>query len=249
MDKEIPVLDAFFSEYLGCDISNIVPGHTCITTSPTQEQNAFALWMLITQSRCIVSARGRLFKTVSRLAHTLGIERTRDPIAVKKFVIAAAKSLGIKKGVSSTSGPVLYCTPETLRIARLHPCRSVNRFNIAAVKATGLCSPWLDKSISEGTCFAAWDEDKPVSLAGTCMVPHMADEVAEMSVPGTLAPYRGKGFGRTAVSHATEAVLKQNKVPVYITSDRNVASIATARSVGYRQYGWQYRVQLPARKQ
>lgn len=84
--------------------------------------------------------------------------------------------------------------------------------------------------------------EKPVSVSGTHAVPHLADEIADMNVPGTLEANRGQGFGKTAVSATTEAILAQGKVPIYMTSDGNIASIRTARSVGYVDYGWQLRL-------
>ncbi len=251
MDEAIPVLDAFFSEYLGCDIRDIVPGHTCITATPRREQrelhhpDSFALWMLIAQSRCAISVHGPLLRTVSKIAHGLGIEGFRHPLAVKRFVVAVTRGLGLREGISSTSGPVLYCTNTTLRPARLHPCRPVTPADLPAVRATGLYDSSLEQSVTDGTCFAAFDDGRPVSLAGTLAVPHMADSVADMHIPGTIATHRRRGFGRTAVSHATGAVIDRNRVPVYLTSDRNAASVETAHSVGYREYGWQFRVRLP----
>ena len=246
----VAVLDAFFSEYLDCDIAGIPPGHTVIVPSRPRGQaephsaETFALWMLLAQGRCAISVQDQLLKKVSGLVRALGIERFRDPEAVKRFVVTAAKSLGVRPGVSSISGPVLYCTRDTLRPARLHPCRPVTKDDIPAIRTTGLYDPSLAPSIEEGTCFAAYDRDQPVALAGTYPVPHLTALVADIAVPGTIATHRKRGFGRTALSFTTEAVLNHNKVPCYITSDQNIASWETARAVGYRSYGWQFRIKL-----
>jgi len=253
MDTEIPVIDAYFSEYLGCAIGDITPGHTVVTASARRERrepqhaDAYALWMVTTQSRCAISVQGPMLRAVSAAARALGIELRRDPRAARRLVLVACRALGIRENISSASGPVLYCPRRTLRLAELHPCRPVLPEIVPAVAASGLYDDSLAASVAEGTCYAAWHEDRPVSLAGTLPVPHMADAVADLEVPGTLVPFRRQGFGRTVVSHATRAVLDRGRVPVYITSDNNVASTETAASVGYRRYGWQFRVSLPAR--
>jgi hypothetical protein len=246
------ILDDFFSAYLDCDLAAIPPGHALIVPSPRREraellyENAFAVWMFVTGSRCAISVQGNLLKTVSGIAHALGVERLRDPATLQRLVTAAAHALGIRQGISSSSGPVLYCTDETLRRDNRHPCFPVTLQNIEVVLDMHLYDSSLDASVREGTCFVAYVEERPVALAGTYPVPHMADKVADIAVPGVLGPWRGRGLGRTVVSHTTEAVLKRGQVPFYLTSDTNTASIATARSVGYRDYGWQFRIKLSA---
>jgi hypothetical protein len=246
------ILDDFFSLYLECELALIPPGHTVVNASPRREapellyDGTFALWMFVTAGRCAISVQGRLLKTVSGLAHTLGVERLRDATAVQHLVSATAQALGVRQGVSSSSGPVLYCTDEALRVCRDHPCFPVAPENMAVVLDTHLYDSSLDASVREGTCYVAYDGDRPVAIAGTYPVPHMAQKVADVAVPGTLGPWRGRGFGRTVVSHTTEAVLESGRVPFYITSDTNTASIHTARSVGYHDYGWQFRIKLPA---
>ncbi|MEO0079711.1 MAG: GNAT family N-acetyltransferase, partial [candidate division WOR-3 bacterium] len=203
-----------------------------------------ALWMLLTQSRCVISVQDLFFKRVSALVRVMGIERFRNPETVRRFVLIASKAIGVRHGVNSVSGPVLYCTSESLLPVRLYPCRLITKEDIPALKEAGLYDSSLDYSIEQGTCFAAFDQDQPVSLAGTYPVPHMAELVAEIAVPGTIATHRRLGYGRTALSSTTEAVLNQNRVPVYITSDQNMASQDTAKAVGYRLYGWQFRIRL-----
>jgi hypothetical protein len=246
--KPLSVLDAFFSVYIGCDIGEMGPGETRVVASPRRERaelrytEPFALWMIVAQSRCAVSVRGELMRRVTRIVRPLGIERMRDPQATQRLVIAATKTLGIRRKMSATSGPIQYCTTKTLRMWEKHACRQVTSLDVPVIEQTGLYGPSLDRSVDEGTCCAAWSGDHPVSLAGTYPVPHMQDAVADMNVPGTIESYRNQGFGRTVVSHATRAVLDLGLVPVYMTADSNVQSKRTARAVGYRTYGWQFQV-------
>ncbi len=248
LGKPLSVLDAFFSVYIGCDIGEMAPGETRVVASPRRERaelrytEPFALWMIVAQSRCAVSVRGELMRRVTRIVRPLGIERMRDPQATQRLVIAATRTLGIRRKMSTTSGPIQYCTKKTLRMWEKHACRRVTSLDVPAIEQTGLYGPSLDRSVDEGTCFAAWAGGHPVSLAGTYPVPHMQDAVADMNVSGTIEGFRNQGFGRTVVSHATRATLDLGLVPVYMTADSNVPSKRTARAVGYRTYGWQFQV-------
>ncbi len=114
-----------------------------------------------------------------------------------------------------------------------------------ALERAGLLNSSLLESVREGTCFAAYDGDRPVALCGVMPVPHMADRVADIALNGTLEPFRRRGFGRTVLSAVTETVQAQGRIPVYITSSHNTASIKTAGSVGFLEYGWQFRVKAP----
>ena len=252
MHQERNTLDTFFSDYLGTDIGDMPPGHTSVVPLPRWTRGglpgtqAYALWMLVTQSRCAISVHTDLLKNVSRIARTLGIEQLRDSGAVRRLVLTVSKAFGARRGVSSTSGPVLYCTPDTLRFAEVHECRRVTMDDIPRLEPTGLYDESLEPGVRDGCCFACWDEEEPVCLSGTLPVPHMTDRVADIQVPGTLEGWRGRGYGRTCLSHTTAAVMERSLVPLYATSDRNVPSRHTAAAVGYREYGWQFRILMPA---
>jgi predicted GNAT family acetyltransferase len=116
------------------------------------------------------------------------------------------------------------------------------------LESAGLLDSSLIESVADGTCFAGFDGDRPVALCGVCPVPHMADRVADISLNGTLEPFRHRGFGRTVLSAVTETLLDRARLPFYITSDRNVASRRTAVSVGYVEYGWQVRVKMAVKE-
>ncbi|MEO0082279.1 MAG: hypothetical protein ABIL25_08315 [candidate division WOR-3 bacterium] len=250
--RPIAVLDDFFSEYLGCDLSLVPPGKTVITASSRRERPellygyTFPLWMILTQSRCAISVQGRLLRAVSGLARTIGLANLRRPEAARRFVVAATRVLGIRARVSSSSGPIFYCLRENLRFWQVHPCRPIEPDDIPTIAATGMAGSWLEHSVHERTAFAAYHGKRPVSIAGTFPVPHMADRVADIAVPGTIEEFRNQGFGRTAVAHTTRAVLELGRIPVYSTSDANVASQRTALATGYFEYGWQFRVHLPS---
>jgi len=252
MLEPIPTLDDFFSRYLECDIAKVSAGRVWVIPSDRREtremhySNVFALWLLTSGNRCVASVQRGLEPVVARTVGRLRPGQVREPSGQRRLVRAVAAGLRLGPGLSAVSGPVLFCTGRSFRAQRLHPCRRVRRPDLPALAKAGLYGPWLDASVADGTCFAAYDRDEPVSLAGTWEVPHLGDRVADMCVPGTIAARRREGFGKSAVACATGAVLDSGRIPVYVTSDRNRASILTARAVGYTQYGWQFRIELPA---
>lgn len=240
MPGEINAVDDFFSESLGTDLALLPPGQTSIVESPAGENSALRL--LVSQSRCVIATHGRLLKTVSGLARALGIEQLRHPETIGRLAAAVSRTLGARKSLSASSGPVFYCARSGLRPAEPRPVRPVQPHELPALRASGLYDDALAEGVERGTCFAAWEKERVVAVCGTLPVPHHADRVADIWFPGTLERFRGQGFGRAVLYHTTRAVFERNLVPIYQTSDRNLASQHAARAAGYREYGWQLRL-------
>lgn len=249
---DIRIIDAFFSQYFGCDIAGLAPNETSIVVSERRYRRElgygqiFALWLLITKNRCAISLQECLLHPITQIMKRFHFEEYSDQRWQHNLTEAVSNTFSSQKGISTASGPIFYCTPESFRPQRLHSCRRVETQDVPSLQEVGLYSSSLDQSISEGTCFAAFHLNIPVALSGTHVVPHMADAIGDLNVPGTLEAYRRRGFGKTVVSYTTEAILAQGKVPIYATSDWNIASARTAQAVGYVQYGWQFRIQVSA---
>jgi hypothetical protein len=247
-------LDRFFSTYLECDLTNVAPGYAWVIPANRRElpelhyENPFALWLIATGNRCVISVRPALETAVRRQTSRLWLGAFRDPAGQKALIDTVARALGPKTRLAAVSGPILFASTATFHLLDLHPCRQITPADRPLLTAAGLYGPYLDKSIQEGTCFAAFENENPVSVAGTWEVPHLADRIAEMCVPGTIPAKRREGYGKTALSYATRAVLNTGRIPLYITSDRNPASIACARAVGYQPYGWQFRIEVITEK-
>jgi GNAT superfamily N-acetyltransferase len=250
-DRWLPALDSFFSGYLGCDIARLEPGETRVCDSPRREKpelhyaNAFPVWCFVTHNRAVVSTHPLLLGTVSKLCRGMNPARLKDVRTAELLAGTATRVLGLDPGCDYAAGPVLFGPPETYCGRLLQPCRVVTEPDRAALERAGLLDPSLLESVADGTCFAGYDDDKPVALCGVTPVPHMADKVADIALPGTLEPYRRRGFGRTVLSAVTQALHACSRIPFYLTSSHNTASIRTAASVGYLEYGWQFRVKAP----
>jgi hypothetical protein len=251
MKQWLTLLDVYFSECLGCDIGAVGPGKTRVSASPRRESrelhyaDVFPIWCFVTQNRCVVSVQRQLLGAVSKLVSGWDGPQFRNETAAERLTATAAEELGLGPDASYAAGPVFFCPPETCRGERLHPCRAVADADRPALDSAGLLDSSLIESVADGTCFAGFDGDQPVALCGVCPVPHMADRVADISLNGTLESFRRQGFGRTVLAAVTETVLARERLPFYVTSDRNIASRRTAASVGYVEYGWQFRVKTP----
>jgi hypothetical protein len=250
MQDLVPVLDRFFSQYLGCDISKVMPGRVWVVPSDRRETcelhyaNVFPLWLLTSGNRCVASVQRSLEKAVQRVVSRLDPGEVREQSGQQALHAAVSATLHRRGGIVRVSGPLFCCSRRSYRPVLLRPCRQVEARDIPGLTAAGLYSSWLDRSVADGTCYAAYHDEDPVSLAGTWEVPHMAREVADIWVPGTLPAFRREGYGKSAVACATQAVMQSGRIPVYLTSDLNLASTRTARAVGYAQYGWQLRFEL-----
>ena len=255
MEQWLALLDAYFSECLGCDISSVRTGETRVSVSPRREKrelhyaDVFPVWCFVTQNRCVISVHRQLLDPVSRLASRWAVPRFRTKTAAERLTATAAEELGLSRDASYAAGPVLFCPPETYKGLKQHSCRAAAEADRPMLDSVGLLDSSLIASIVDGTCFAGFNGDQPVALCGVCPVPHMGDRVADISLNGTLEPFRHRGFGRTVLSAVTETLHARARLPFYITSDSNVASRKTAASVGYVEYGWQIRVKIPVHDQ
>ena len=90
----------------------------------------------------------------------------------------------------------------------------------------------------ERAAFAYYFEGQPVSCCGTMPIGDMKAEIAEVGGVFTLESRRRKGFAKAVVSATTNLILNSGRIPIYGTSDRNLASQHTAISVGYKEYAW-----------
>jgi len=254
MEQWLTVLDAYFSVCLGCDISAVGPDETRVSASSRREKrelhyaDVFPVWCFFAQNKCIVSVQEQLLGPVSRSVSEWSVPQFRSKTAAERLTATVAEELGLGPDASYAAGPVLFCPPETYQGGRRRPCRAVAVADRPALDSAGLLDSSLIESVADGTCFAGFDGDQPVALCGVCPVPHMADRVADVSLNGTLEPFRHRGFGRTVLSAVTETLHARARLPFYITSDSNVASRKTAASVGYVEYGWQIRVKVPIKE-
>jgi hypothetical protein len=248
----VETLDEFFGLYLGRSPGDVRRGEVLLIASERRLRpemgygSASVLWAVLSDERLVVSVQPALVNVATGLVQGMTVQQCRQTEWQQQVVRTLGRSLGRK--LTTFVGPIYYCTQESLRPWRVHPCRPVLAEEIPKLVRADLCDPFgsLDESVREGTCFAAYSGPQAVSVCGTHEVPHLERLVGDMNVPGTLPAFRRQGFGKVAVFHSTDALLRLGKSPVYTPADDNPASQRTALAVGYQEYGWQFKVNLPA---
>ena len=125
--KPLSVLDAFFSVYLGCDIGQMAPGETRVVASARRERaelrytEPFAMWMIVAQSRCVISVRGELMRRVARIVRPLGIERMRDPQATQRLCLKSSCQTSVSASDKTVSAPVGHSRAQRPQPVHLEP--------------------------------------------------------------------------------------------------------------------------------
>ena len=82
-------------------------------------------------------------------------------------------------------------------------------------------------------CFPAGEL---VSLAHTHHPGYMCDQIGDLSVEGTLEPYRRRGYGTAVVAATTGEVIRKGRTPVWGMFDDNIVAKRTAESVGFQVF-------------
>ena len=106
---------------------------------------------------------------------------------------------------------------------------------------------WDDAGIAPGQpntfgCFAGAGEEE---LAAVARFRVTEQEAAAAWIGVVTHPeHRGKGYGRTAVSVATEQGLRRSLLLLYQTLLANAPSVALASRLGYRQYATHFAVRF-----
>ncbi len=240
----------FFSAYLECDLAGVAPRELRVAASDRRERpepnyaDVFALWLIVFENRAALSVQAQLYKPVRRILDRYGFARIREPRCLDELARLVDARRSLLGELSTASGPIHCCAAETFRPRVTRPCRAVTWADLPALRESGLYEDWLEPSVRAGTCQVAFDSSRPVALCGTYEVPHLGDRVADIGLAGTVDSHRRLGYGSSVLSATTAAILAAGKTPIHQTSDRNLASIATARAIGYREFGWDYRVRI-----
>jgi predicted GNAT family acetyltransferase len=92
-------------------------------------------------------------------------------------------------------------------------------------------STWM-KAYEFGYEYAAVIEfERIVSIAA---VWRFSDKVWELAAVNTLPSRRQRGYSKRVVSFVTSSILQADRLATCSTDDRNIAMIATAKSVGFK---------------
>ena len=249
MDDVVSILDRYFSHYLGSDRQTVPPGTVRLVVSPQRERED-TFWEYV---RLVLA--GTAFDRGVISVHPDLLEETRaivppdasdtiifDPAFQKAMIALTREKLSNLGDIQPFSGFIFYCTPELLRFYSNYEVRQIkpdesHKFMLLAGDERMLKYMWdnIYWSVCKGTAYGIQRHGYYVSFAAEYQIPHMQDEVGEVLIL-TGEEYRGRGYGKSCVSAVTKAVLDQGRVPLYRVDGHNIASVRTAKSIGYQVY-------------
>ena len=97
---------------------------------------------------------------------------------------------------------------------------------------------WIPDIPHQQPMVASIEQGRAVAICASVRITSRAHEAGVE----TLTAFRGRGHGAAAVAAWAKRVSAAGAVPLYSTSWQNVASQGVARRVGFRAFGWEYRV-------
>ncbi len=220
-----PRLDAFHAALLDIPTQQLAePGIHLVAT----ERRARPGWggyiapvLAIATSRGgLVSSRDDLFPAVSRETANFSPGR---PLGEREFARL--------RSVSQRAVPYAYCLSGDVLFA------DQARFRPHPVTAERLLRDDrrgndLRKRFDGEVFIVSGSRD---DIAAWAAIKLKSDDVWEIAVV-TEPQYRGRGFAKRVVSSATEYILNQGRVPLYVHDRANLASARVCRSLGYTEY-------------
>jgi RimJ/RimL family protein N-acetyltransferase len=181
------------------------------------------------QRSCVTLAHPRLLEPLSSALSGLSIERLFEaPILerVTRLVRAEFPDASIPPG-----GPLLivrFVSPE-----RFTPFQGPERAYVQRLDEHSLANLALVSRYGGGIYALCDARGQIVSRAG---VREESPFVSEIGVRTEVEAMRKRGFAKTVVTAATEAILAAGHVPLYVHSATNVASQKVALALGYQHY-------------
>ena len=244
------LVDTFHGVRMGVDLSGLRPGSVTVVESPRrlQREKGYgyirALWWLwLEDGRSAVSVPPGAGRAVQQIAENIrGIgrnirapERILDPALAEQLtqpVNMALRAAGLGEVDRVLPDLCFACGASLLRRYSLGDCRRLTDDSIPPADGLELpvhCFP-------DGVAYGVVADGKVVSVASSHRTGVMEYLVADAGVETALA-YRRRGCAKTAVSALVGHFTQAGGEARYGCSPGNLASIATARSVGFVPYG------------
>jgi ribosomal protein S18 acetylase RimI-like enzyme len=238
-----PLVDAYMGVRMEVELSTVEPGRVRVVESPRRlrrEQSygfVHALWWVwLEDGRSAASVPPGAGEKVSRILAEAGdggklfdpgiTERLKEPVN------ASLQGAGLKQVERVLRDVCFACNASLLRRHNHGDCRRLTDESVPS--APGLKLP--THCFPDGIVHGVVDDGMVVSLAHAHRPGVMEDRVADLGV-GTAPGYRRRGYAQTAVSAVVEHITRDGGEARYGCSPSNLASIATARSVGFVPYG------------
>jgi len=237
----------YFEIYLGGSLSGMASGELRVYQTKRRSTNeegwgyTVAVWVFLLGDHRAISVRPDLKDRIDEAVISLDNPKAFFDESVQQQIQSICG-----EDFATVAIDILSCRPNEVR---LHSCAGSRRMTEGDVdeyltfKRTMWPNSDLDpecyktdilRNIRDGIAYAVFQDGKMVSNASAPHIAHMQEVVEEPGVE-TLLEYRKQGCGKAVLSHCTKAILDLGRVPIYRLSKSNIASLRTAKSVGYRR--------------
>ena len=226
MDSTIDILDRHYADQLGCGPGDFSSGRVVVVANDRVAEILFAkgiplaLFGICKPSGTVIAARELLALVVERVVREVNASDLSEPLcaAIREAVDPLVSAKEWFRGLR------LYCSPETFADRQFGEARDVTDCDEEAAQ---IHRKWGGRVFGQvvDSEVVAWCGIKPLS------------EVAWDLTVKTHPDHRGKGYAKSAVSAAVKHIFANGKLATWGTDLWNEASMRTARSVGFSDYG------------
>ena len=237
------LVDEYVGTQLGVSASEAPVGETVVVESPMRLRPlpsygfVHALWWYwLENGRSLVSVPPGAGEAVARQVCGLSSsEELADPELVQRLrapLDEALRAHGLPPTDRFIRALVFACDASLLRRHHHGDCRRLSDESIPA--AEGLSLP--QHCFPDGVVYGVVQDARVVSVAYAHRIGPLEARLADPAIE-TAPAYRRRGYAQTALSAVVHDYVRRGGEAKYDCSPDNLASAATARSVGFVPYG------------
>jgi ribosomal protein S18 acetylase RimI-like enzyme len=241
---KFPLIDQYFTAMLDIDISGLKPDAPAVTESLRRlqcEQSygfVHALYAIFFEdARTAISVPPGSLASVMHVLNDkpADVGNRFDPAWLENLAACISRDrvqAGLPPVRSTFESKLFACNAALLQRHHYGGCQQLRDERITP--ACGLSLPM--HCFPNGIVYGIVADEQIVSVAYAHQSGRMENQVVDLGVE-TAEAYRKRGYAKTVVSAVTAHMTESGGEAVYTCSASNLASIATARSVGYELYG------------
>lgn len=238
-----PLVDEYLGTLLGVDLSALTPGRVGVVESDNRLGRHLSYgfvhalwWVWLEDGRSAVSAPPGAGAVVGKMVQDVRSSQDRfDPsfIGELKRPVSQALSRARLEPVDRVLSDLMFAGNASLLRRHAHgDCRRLTDTSLPAAEDLALpthCFP-------DGIVYGVVIDGRVVSYAHAHRAGVMEDSIADLGVE-TAPGYRRRGYAKTAVAAVVDHITRAGGEALYKCAPANLASAATARSVGFVPYG------------
>lgn len=233
----------YFGEYLDIGLDTLPGNQVEVLESQRRTEPekgwgyAVPIWAFVFDNKAVISTSPEYYQKLSSIPRKgVGVDTLLDDDFCQELAGRVSPELRVRRHY------VYSCSSPRLKIHPLSECRQMTGTDTAEfIRFSQEIYPEIDvecetndiiRNINDGIAYGVFLNGKMVTRSYAPHIAHMQDRVEEIGVD-THHDLRNKGYGRSALSETTGAVLNINRVPICRVSRNNIASQRIVESVGY----------------